>query len=93
MVVVNSSFPAKTVPEFIACAKPPGAPAAAVDALRRAIARLNSDPGFAKEAQKLLQFVPHYVSSGDLNAKVRSNLVVKPEIREFVADYIKNPPR
>ena len=38
---------------------------------------------------KALQFVPHYVTSGDLNAQVRSNLVVKPEIRSFVADYIR----
>ena len=38
---------------------------------------------------KVLQFVPQYVTNGDLNAQVRSNLVVKPEIREFVVNYIK----
>ncbi len=72
---------------------PPGVPAAAVEALRTAVARLNNDPDYAKEAMKLLQFVPHYVTSGDLNEKVRSNLVVKPEIRNFVVNFIRNPPR
>ena len=72
---------------------PPGVPSAAVDALRTAIARLNNDAEFAKEAQKSLQFVPHYVTGGDLNAQVRRTLVVKPEIRAFVTDYIKKPPK
>jgi tripartite-type tricarboxylate transporter receptor subunit TctC len=72
---------------------PPGTPAAAVDALRKAVARLNEDPEFARETQKLLQFVPYYVTGGDLNAQVRSNLAVKPEIRAFVADYIKRGPK
>ena len=62
---------------------------AAVNALRAAIERLNGDAEFAKEALKALQFVPQYVTNGNLNAQVRSNLVVKPEIRSFVADYIK----
>src|SRR5262245_14051797 len=72
---------------------PPGSPAAAVDALRRAIERLNGDQEFAQEAQKSLQFVPHYVTGGDLNARVRGTLVVRPEIRTFVTDYVKNPPK
>jgi len=72
---------------------PPGSPAAAVDALRRAIERLNGDQEFAQEAQKSLQFVPHYVTGGDLNARVRRTLVVRPEVRAFVAEYIKNPPK
>src|SRR5262245_15502658 len=72
---------------------PPGSPAAAVDALRRAIERLNGDQEFAQEAQKSLQFVPHYVTGGDLNAQVRRTLVVRPEIRTFVTDYVKNPPK
>jgi tripartite-type tricarboxylate transporter receptor subunit TctC len=72
---------------------PPGSPAAAVEALRRATDRLNGDAEFAKEAQKSLQFVPHYVTGGDINAQVRRTLVVRPEIRTFVTDYIKNPPK
>jgi len=72
---------------------PPGVPAAAVEALRSAVARLNDDPEFAAEAQKSLQFVPHYVTGGDLNTQVRRALVVKPEVRSFVIDYVKKPPR
>lgn len=72
---------------------PPGVPQEAVAALRRAVERLNGDAEFAKEAEKSLQFVPQYVTGADLNAQVRRTLVVSPEIRTFVADYIKNPPR
>jgi tripartite-type tricarboxylate transporter receptor subunit TctC len=74
-------------------AMPPGVPAAAVDALRTAIARLNNDPEFAEDAQKSLHFVPHYVTGSDLNEQVRSRLVVKAEIRDFVKNYIKSPPK
>jgi tripartite-type tricarboxylate transporter receptor subunit TctC len=72
---------------------PPGVPQAAVDALRTAVARLNGDREFAEEAQKSIQFVPHYVTGADLNTQVRRTLVVAPEIRAFVTDYIKNPPK
>jgi hypothetical protein len=55
--------------------------------------RLNSDKEFAEEALKAIQFVPQFVTGGDLNAQVRRTLVVDPAIRTFVVDYIKNPPR
>ena len=45
-----------------------------------------------RRRSKAIQFVPHYVTGGDLNAQVRRTLVVDPAIRTFVADYIKNPP-
>jgi tripartite-type tricarboxylate transporter receptor subunit TctC len=72
---------------------PPGSPQAAVDALRLAIARLNNDKDYAEEAMKTIQFVPHYETGPDINQQVRKRLEVKPEIRQFVADYIKNPKR
>ena len=72
---------------------PPGVPAAAVDALRKAVAQLNGDPEFAADALKSIQFVPQYVTGADINDQIRRTLVVAPEIRTFVADYIKNPPR
>ena len=72
---------------------PPGAPPAAVDALRKAFAQLNTDRDFAEDAQKAIQFVPQFITSADLNAQVRRTLVVDPAIRTFVTDYIKNPPR
>jgi hypothetical protein len=70
-------------------AMPPGTPKAAVDALRTALARLNDDKDYAAEALKSIQFVPHYETGPDINARVRRNLNVSPEIRAFVLDYMK----
>jgi tripartite-type tricarboxylate transporter receptor subunit TctC len=72
---------------------PPGVPQASVDALRKAFERLNGDKEFVEETLKAIQFVPQFITGGDLNAQVRRTLVVDPAIRSFVADYIKNPPR
>jgi tripartite-type tricarboxylate transporter receptor subunit TctC len=72
---------------------PPGVPQASIDALRKAFERLNGDKEFAEEALKAIQFVPQFVTGGDLNAQVRRTLVIDPALRTFVADYIKNPPR
>jgi tripartite-type tricarboxylate transporter receptor subunit TctC len=68
---------------------PPGAPQAAVKALRKAIAELNNDKDFAADAMNTMQFVPIYTTDDDLNDRVRKALVVKPEIRSFVNDYVK----
>jgi tripartite-type tricarboxylate transporter receptor subunit TctC len=72
---------------------PPGVPQAAVDALRKAVAALNSDPEFAAEALKSIQFVPQYITGPGINDQVRRTLVVDPAIRTFVSEYIKNPPK
>jgi tripartite-type tricarboxylate transporter receptor subunit TctC len=72
---------------------PPGVPQASIDALRKAFERLNGDKEFAEEALKAIQFVPQFVTGGDLNEQVRRTLVIDPALRTFVADYIKNPPR
>jgi tripartite-type tricarboxylate transporter receptor subunit TctC len=74
-------------------AMPPGSPQAAVAALRIAIARLNDDKEYAEEAMKTIQFVPRYETGTNINAQVRQRLEVKPEIRQFVADYIKSAKR
>ncbi len=68
---------------------PPGAPQAAVDALRTALARLNNDKDYAEDAMKTMQFVPHYETGADINARVRRALTVPPEIRSFVLEYMK----
>jgi hypothetical protein len=70
---------------------PPGAPAVALDALRTAVRELNNDRAFAEEAMKVIGFVPEYVATPETGRQVRSALKVKPEIRAFVANYIKNP--
>ncbi len=68
---------------------PPGSPKAAADALRTAVARLNGDKEYAEEAMKSIQFVPQYETGPGINEQIRRRLEVKPEIRAFVADYLK----
>jgi tripartite-type tricarboxylate transporter receptor subunit TctC len=70
-------------------AMPPGSPQAAQDALRSALARLNNDKDYAADSMKAMQFVPHYETGADINARVRRSLTVKPEIRTFVRDYMR----
>ncbi len=67
----------------------PGAPQAAVDALRTALARLNEDKEYAEEAMKSMQFVPHYQTGADINTRVRRALTVPTEVRTFVLEYMK----
>jgi tripartite-type tricarboxylate transporter receptor subunit TctC len=74
-------------------AMPPGSPQAAIDALRTAVARLNDDKDFAEEAMRTIQFVPYYETGPDINARVRKRLKIKPEVRNFVIDYIRNAKR
>ncbi len=69
-------------------AMPPGSPKPAVDALRKALAELNDDKEFEQESIKVMQFAPRFETSGDLNDRVRKMLFVKPEIRDFVHNYI-----
>jgi tripartite-type tricarboxylate transporter receptor subunit TctC len=70
-------------------ALPPGAPPAAVNALRQALLRLENDKDYAADAIKTMGYVPEYDAGSDTNDTVRSALTVRPEIRTFVADYIK----
>ena len=72
---------------------PPTTPQPALDALQAAVARLNSDKAFADDAQKTIGFVPEYVAGAQVNRQVRQALVVRPEIKAFVADYIKSAKR
>ncbi len=70
-------------------AMPPGAPPAAVAALRQAVLRLNDDRAYLDEAQKIMGEAPEYVSSASLNEMVRNGLSIKPEIKAFMQDYVK----
>ena len=67
---------------------PPGAPPAAVAALRAALERLNHDKEFHADAIKTLGFIPEYSAGADTGPRIRAALTVKPEIRKFVAEYI-----
>jgi tripartite-type tricarboxylate transporter receptor subunit TctC len=68
---------------------PPGAPPAAVEALRKAVVKLNGDPAYQDETVKTIGFVPEWNSGPDVNGRVRQALSAQPEMRAFLADYIQ----
>jgi hypothetical protein len=72
---------------------PPGAPPAAVAALRDAIAGVNADKAYAEEAEKTFGFVPRWDAGPDTPKVAQTALSVRPEVRAFLADYMKNVPR
>ena len=72
---------------------PPGVPQPAVDALRAAIARVNVDPAYAEEAEKAFGFVPQWAAGPDTPKVAQTALTVRPEVRTFLTDYMKNLPK
>ena len=80
-----------TLQRMIALA--PGVPPAALDALRAGIEGLNADPDFAAEARKAIEFVPDYPTAPDLGQRVRAMMVASPQMRDFINDYMRNPPK
>jgi tripartite-type tricarboxylate transporter receptor subunit TctC len=70
-------------------ALPPGAPPAAVAALRTALGRLEHDKAFAEDMIKTVGYMPEYEAGPNTNDRVRAALGVRSQIRDFVADYIK----
>jgi tripartite-type tricarboxylate transporter receptor subunit TctC len=72
---------------------PPGAPQAAVDALRAAITRVNGDPAYAEDAEKTFGFVPQWEGKPDTPKVAQTALSVAPEVRAFLTDYMKNVPK
>ena len=72
---------------------PPGVPAAAVAALREGLARLNKDKAHAEDAEKAFGYVPLWQIGTDNNAVAERSMTIRPEVRVFLLDYIKNPPK
>jgi len=72
---------------------PPGAPPAAIAALRAAVRKLNDDKEHADEAAKTIGFVPEWRAGPDTNEEVRAALTIAPEMRAFIADYVKRAVR
>jgi len=72
---------------------PPGVPQAAVDAVRAAIPRVNADKAYAEEAEKTFGFVPRWDAGPDTPKVAQTALSVRPEVRAFLAAYMKNVPR
>ena len=68
---------------------PPSAPSAAVAALRAAVERVNHDKEHADEALKIMGFVPEWVTGPDTNKQVREAIAIAPEMRAFIADYVR----
>jgi hypothetical protein len=68
---------------------PPGAPPAAVAALRAAVERVNDDKEHADEAIRTMGFVPEWVTGADTNKAVRAAVTLSPEMRAFIADYVR----
>ena len=68
---------------------PPGVPQAAVAALRTAVLKLNDDKEHADEAMRVIGFVPEWVAGPDTNKEVRAALTISPEMRAFIADYVR----
>jgi tripartite-type tricarboxylate transporter receptor subunit TctC len=72
---------------------PPGAPQAAVEALRAAIARVNADKAYAEEADRTFGFVPQWAAGPDTPKVAQTALTVRREVRAFLTDYMKNLPK
>jgi tripartite-type tricarboxylate transporter receptor subunit TctC len=72
---------------------PPSVPPAAVAALRAAINKLNTDKAYGEDAMKAFGFVPEWVADDGTAERVRKQLVLAPEVKEFLHDYIQNPPK
>jgi tripartite-type tricarboxylate transporter receptor subunit TctC len=68
---------------------PPGVPQAAVGALRAAVERVNSDREHAEEALRTMGFVPEWVTGPEINKEVREALALSPDMRAFLADYVR----
>ncbi len=72
---------------------PPGAPKEAVEALRVAVGKLNTDKDYAEAAVKTFGFAPEWTADPSVAAKVRKNLVLPAKTHQFLQTYIDNPPK
>jgi tripartite-type tricarboxylate transporter receptor subunit TctC len=80
-----------TLQRMIALA--PGTPPAAIAALRAGIEGLDADKEFAAEATKVIEFAPDYPTAPDMSRQVRAMMVASPQMRDFINDYMRNPPK
>jgi len=72
---------------------PPNSAPAAAASLRAAIAELNADPDYAAEAVKTLGYAPEWIAGEGVGAQVRRAISITPQMRAFIADYVKNAKR
>lgn len=67
---------------------PPNAPGEAVAAIRVALRKLPDDPDFKSDAQKLVNFVPRFIATDDVQQIVTNAVVVSDEDRKWIAEYV-----
>ena len=67
---------------------PPGAPPAAIDALRAAITRLNDDREFTDDAMRTFGYAPEFVAGPDTSDKVRKALTTDPDTKAFMVEFM-----
>ena len=68
---------------------PPGTPEAAGRALAAAIIAVNADKEYAAEAIGTIGFVPDWDAGPDVERTVQAAVSIAPEVRNFLADYMK----
>jgi tripartite-type tricarboxylate transporter receptor subunit TctC len=71
----------------------PGVPPAAMEAMRAAIEGLDNDKEFAADAIRTIEFAPDYPAAPDTSRKVRAMMAASPQMRDFINDYMRNPPK
>ncbi|MFL6799963.1 MAG: hypothetical protein ACJ8F3_21445 [Xanthobacteraceae bacterium] len=72
---------------------PPGVPHEAVQALRAGIMAVNNDKAYAEEAERTFGFVPQWEAKPDTQTIAQAALEMRPDVRSFLTDYIKNVPK
>lgn len=67
---------------------PPGAPKAAVAALRAAVHKLNKDPGYKSDANKTVSFVPRFDVGPAAEKIMKASIKITEPTLEFLRGYI-----
>jgi hypothetical protein len=57
------------------------------------VARVNDDKEHAEETIRVMGFVPEWVTGADTNTTVRAALALPPEMRAFIAEYVRRAVR
>jgi tripartite-type tricarboxylate transporter receptor subunit TctC len=72
---------------------PPHTAPAAITSLRDGIIALNNDKDYSAEAVKTLGYAPEWVAGEGTETQIRRALSITPEMRSFIANYVKNAKR
>ena len=67
---------------------PPGAPKAAVSALRAAVHKMNKDPAYKADALKTVSFVPAFIVGAAAEKVLKASTVISKPALDFLKGYI-----